>query len=118
MTLYNNINQIFIIFKTISTIFTKHELRVIVLIKHREKRGTEMLDINSKECHIQFGKFIREAREQNKLYQWEVAEKVGVTQSYMSYIERGERDVDLVLAMKICEVLNVDIQIFIKQYIK
>lgn len=76
-----------------------------------------MFDIDSKDFHVQFGKFIRNVREENQIYQREVAEKVGITQSYMSYIESGSRDIDIVLAIKLCAVLGVDIQGFINKYI-
>ena len=77
-----------------------------------------MLNINSEEFHVKLGQFIRNARKEQNLRQWEVAEKVGITQVYMSYIERGERDVDLFLAMKICDVLNADMRLFVSEYIE
>ena len=73
--------------------------------------------IDAKECHIQFGRFIQEARVEKKMLQRELAEKVGITQPYLSYLERGERDIDLALAMKICGALNIDIQEFASKYL-
>ena len=73
--------------------------------------------IDTKQCHIQFGRFIQEARIEKKILQRELAEKVGITQPYLSYLERGERDIDLALAMKICVVLNTDIREFVNKYL-
>lgn len=76
----------------------------------------KLKNIDTNECHVQFGKFIREARERRGLYQSELAEKVGIVQSYLSRLERGERDIDLALALKLCDALSLDIQDFIKTY--
>jgi transcriptional regulator with XRE-family HTH domain len=67
-------------------------------------------------CHVEFGKFIKNARTLKGLFQQEVAEKAGITQTYVSYIERGERDIDLALALRLCEILNIDIKDFLEQY--
>lgn len=75
------------------------------------------LKIDSKECHVQFGKFIHNARTSKGLYQIEIAEQVGISQVYMSHIERGARDIDLALALKICDALNLDISDFINNYL-
>lgn len=74
--------------------------------------------IDNSECLVGFGNFIREGREKRDLLQVEVAELVGISQSYYSLIERGARDrnVDLVLAIKICRVLGLDLSDFIKRY--
>lgn len=76
----------------------------------------KLKNIDTNECHVQFGKFIRDARELKGLYQAELAEKVGIVQSYLSRLERGERDIDLALALKLCDALNIDIQDFIKKF--
>lgn len=77
-----------------------------------------MKKIENSECLIGFGKFIKEGREKRDMFQSEVATLVGITQPYYSMIENGakERNVDLVLALKICQVLKLDINQFIKQY--
>ena len=77
-----------------------------------------MRQISTKECHIGFGEFIREARLQKDMYQDELAEKVGITQVYLSYLERGERNIDLALALKLCDVLDLDIRKFILTYLQ
>lgn len=82
-----------------------------------------MKKLENSECLIEFGKFIREGREKRGLYQEEVAKILGVTQAYISVIERGcktsdgaTRNVDLVFALKLCQVLRLDLNDFIKQY--
>lgn len=73
-------------------------------------------DLTAKECHVRFGKFIKDARTDKGLYQEELADMVGISQSYMSYLENGNRDIDLALAFKLLDALNLDIQDFMKQF--
>jgi DNA-binding XRE family transcriptional regulator len=77
-----------------------------------------MKKIENSECLIGFGKFIKEGRRKGDMLQSEVAELVGISQPYYSMIEKGteDRNVDLVLAIKICKVLGLDISDFVKQY--
>jgi transcriptional regulator with XRE-family HTH domain len=77
-----------------------------------------MKRIENSECLIEFGKFIKEGRLKQDMFQSEVATLVGITQPYYSMIENGskERNVDLVLALKLCQVLKLDINDFIKHY--
>lgn len=77
-----------------------------------------MKKIENSECLAGFGNFIKEGRKKKDMLQSEVAVQVGITQPYYSMIERGaeDRNVDLVLALKICQALNLDINEFIKQY--
>lgn len=79
-----------------------------------------MKKIENSECLEAFGKFIKEGREKKDMFQSEVAALVGITQPYYSMIENGtkDRNVDLVLALKICQVLHLDINEFIKRYMK
>jgi transcriptional regulator with XRE-family HTH domain len=74
--------------------------------------------IENNECLIEFGKFIKRGREQKNLYQTEVAEQLGVTQAYYSRIESGQRNVDLVMAMKICSILGLKINDYIREYME
>ena len=77
-----------------------------------------MKKIENSECQISFGNFIKEGRKRKGMLQAEVAQLVGIPQSYYSIIERGakDRNIDLVLAMKICQVLGLDFSDFTKQY--
>ena len=73
--------------------------------------------LDSKECHIAFGKYIKDIRERKGINQTEIAEKLGVSQPYLSYLERGERDVDLSLALNLCDAVGTDIRDFINKYL-
>ena len=53
------------------------------------------------------GEYIRAARERKGLKQREIANAVGITQSYYSNIESGKREMSYRLATKIFEVLDL-----------
>lgn len=74
--------------------------------------------IDNQEVQIAFGKYIREGREKKHLYQSQVAEVVNVSQQYYSQIENGVRNVDFVLALKICKALKLSINEFVRTYVK
>jgi transcriptional regulator with XRE-family HTH domain len=75
-----------------------------------------MKKIENSECLVGFGNFIKEGRMKRDMLQSEVAAMLGITQAYYSRIESGGRNVDFVLALKICRVLRIDINEFIKKY--
>lgn len=64
-------------------------------------------------CNKTFGTFIKEGRRKQGLYQADVAKELGITQVYYSHIERGERNVDLSLALRICHALHLNINDFV-----
>ena len=72
--------------------------------------------LDERNTKVKFGNFIKEGRERKHLYQSQVAESVNISQQYYSQIENGIRNVDLVLAMKICESLHLSLNDFIKMY--
>ena len=74
-------------------------------------------NIDVRDCHEAFGKYIKNARERKGLSQNEVAEMLDVSQPYYSRIEGGKRDVDLAFAFKICDVIGVDIRDFANRYL-
>ena len=76
------------------------------------------IDRDKRECHAEFGEFIRSVRLKEGLYQSDLAAKLDVSQTLISMIEKGERDVDLSDAMKICKSLNVDLRDFLDLYNK
>lgn len=63
---------------------------------------------------VEFGKFIREARENKGLYQADVAKMLGVSRVYYTHIEAGYRDIYFTLAVNICRVLDLNINDFMK----
>ena len=76
-----------------------------------------MSPFDAQEYHIKFGDYINKTRKRRKLKQTQLAEMVGITQPHLSYIERGMRDVDLALAIRLCDVLKVDIRDFANKYL-
>jgi transcriptional regulator with XRE-family HTH domain len=74
--------------------------------------------IDNSECLIGFGNFVKEGREKLHLHQSDAATLIGISQPYFSQIERGGRNVDLVLAIKICNSLNLDLNDYIKRFLE
>ena len=74
-----------------------------------------MKAIDKEQISVEFGTFIREAREQKGLYQADVAEKIGVSRSYYAFIENGKRDIYFTLAVNLCRVLDLNINDFMKK---
>ena len=64
---------------------------------------------------VEFGAFIREAREERGILQAEIANQLNVSRSYYAYIESGSREIYFSLALNICQVLNLDINDFMKR---
>ena len=63
----------------------------------------------------EFGKYIREAREKQRLYQADVAEQLGISRVYYTHIEAGNREIYFALAINICRILNLDISEIMKR---
>ena len=64
-----------------------------------------------------FGEFIRLRRLQLNLTQHEVADRAGTTQGYLCKVENGVREPTITLALKVCEVLRLDINDFAAKYL-
>ena len=62
-----------------------------------------------KKCYVELGRRIKTRREELELTQEDVSEKIGITQVYLSQMERGERDLDLFAVMEICKIFGIDI---------
>ncbi len=60
-----------------------------------------------------FGDFILRGRLKKGLTQAELAEMLGLSQSYYAYIEQGKRNVFLDLAMRICKCLDLPLEDFV-----
>ena len=75
-----------------------------------------MKKIENSECLAGFSEFIKDGREKRNMLQSEVAELAGITQAYYSMLERGLREPDLIVAMKICKALRLNLSKFIKRY--
>ena len=60
-----------------------------------------------KEINIQIGKQVKLAREQSRLTQEQLAEKLECTPQYLSDLERGVVGISVALLKKLCVVLGV-----------
>jgi transcriptional regulator with XRE-family HTH domain len=60
-------------------------------------------------------RLLRAARDKAGITQVELAEKLGLTQSFVSKIERGDRRLDIVQLRTLCKALGVPLREFIEQ---
>jgi len=63
---------------------------------------------------VQFGNKVRELRKQKKFSQEELAQKTGLHRTYISDIERGNRNVSLENIKKIANALDVRMDFLLK----
>jgi transcriptional regulator with XRE-family HTH domain len=63
-----------------------------------------------------FRALLRNLRETRNLTQAEVARRLGSPQSYVSKYETGERRLDFVETMFVCEALEISIEEFVKMF--
>jgi transcriptional regulator with XRE-family HTH domain len=61
-------------------------------------------------------RLLREAREKAGITQMQLAKKLGLTQSFVSKIERGDRRLDIVQLRTVCRVLGISLLEFVKQF--
>lgn len=76
-----------------------------------------MKKIENDECLTSFGEFIKNAREMRGFTQGEMAALLNIKQPYYSKLENGKRNIDLVLAIKICQELKINMKDFIEKYL-
>jgi len=60
-------------------------------------------------------RLLRAARDKAGMTQVELAEKLGLTQSFVSKIERGDRRLDFVQLRTVCKALGLPLLEFIEQ---
>lgn len=75
------------------------------------------MEIDERECLVEFGKLVRDCRVKRGIDQIGLAEKLGITQSQLSHIETGKRNTTISVVFKICAELNLDFQDFLNKYI-
>lgn len=63
-----------------------------------------------------FRKLLKDLRQQKNLTQAQLAERLGVPQSYVSKYEAGERRLDFVETFFLCNALEITIQDFAKAF--
>lgn len=73
---------------------------------------------DKKQLYVRFGSWIRDARVREDAPQWEIAERIGISQSYYQSIEVGGRNVSLPLAINICAALGLNLNDFISSLSK
>jgi len=61
-------------------------------------------------------KLLRAARDKAGITQVELAKRLGLTQSFVSKIERGDRRLDIVQLRSVCSTLGISLVTFIKQF--
>ena len=76
-----------------------------------------MKAIEKEQVTMEFGRFVRDARERKGMTQADTAERLGVSRSYYTMIEAGDREIYFTLALNICRVLDLNINDFVK-YLK
>lgn len=67
-------------------------------------------------AHRRLAALLREAREASGLRQADVAERVGMPQSFVSKYETGERRLDLVELEQVCSALGIGLLDFVTRY--
>lgn len=70
--------------------------------------------MDSTTVNVKFGEYIRSARVNKKIMQKELAKKLDITPAYYCQIENGKRNTDFFLAMKICDILELDLNDFVR----
>jgi transcriptional regulator with XRE-family HTH domain len=61
---------------------------------------------------LAFGKRVAELRKQSKMTQEALALKSGLDRSYLSGVERGQRNIALVNIFKLAEALEIEPEVF------
>ena len=59
------------------------------------------------EIQSKLGKIIKNRRKELNIFQTDIANELGISQAYYSYIERAERDQDFYLVWRICQLLQI-----------
>ena len=58
---------------------------------------------------------LRELRQEKKILQVDIAEQIEVPQSFVSKYESGERRLDILELRRICQLLDISLQDFVKK---
>lgn len=58
---------------------------------------------------------LKEERQKRGIRQVELAERLGVPQSFVSKYESGERQLDILELRRICQVIGIDLDDFIRR---
>jgi transcriptional regulator with XRE-family HTH domain len=74
------------------------------------------VQIDRKDVSISFGEWIIEARRRSGLTQIDVSKGANITQAALSRIESGINNPSLDMAIRLCNVLGLDLTEFTAQY--
>ena len=74
-----------------------------------------MKTVDKEKVAKEFGAYIREVREKRGLYQYDVADQLGVSRSYYTHIENGLRDIYFSSVVDICNILELDLNEFMER---
>jgi len=80
---------------------------MVICVKTHSVSSEKMEDINIK---VKFGLVVRERRLQLHMTQEELAEITGLHRTYISEVERGERNISLENISKISSALQISLQ--------
>ena len=76
--------------------------------KPRVDRAGLLLE-DKEQIQSKLGTVLRKKREELGLQQTQMAQEIGISQAYYSYLERGERNPDFYLVWMICKVLGLSL---------
>ena len=81
---------------------------------NKKKPRTKTKTIHSPEYAI-FLRLLRQIRERQEVTQEQLAERWGVTQSFISKCERGERRIDIVELRAFCKAMGIALPMFVAE---
>jgi len=67
--------------------------------------------------HVKLGSFLRVARESAGVSQRELALRLNLPQSYVSKIERGERQLQVLEFIEVCRKIGIEPHTFLRNYL-
>ena len=67
---------------------------------------------------IRLSSLLRQIRLDSGLTQLQLAEKIGVTQSYVSKYENGEQRLDLIELEAVCKATGISLTRFVERYLE
>jgi DNA-binding XRE family transcriptional regulator len=95
-----------------------YSLREYTLWEHTRTSVPPMeKSTHAPEYHVLIG-MLRETRTAAGVTQVDMAQRLGITQSFVSKLERGELRLDFIQVRQYCQVVGVPFATFVRQYEK
>lgn len=87
-------------------------------LKHSnfEYSNIEFTVASMKKAHL--AALLRQVRLDSNLTQFQLAEKIGQTQSYVSKYESGEQRLDLIELEAVCKAVGISLTKFVERYLE